>query len=109
MSKAVLAKPVKGSHFAGQSAKGCHLDIAVMGDLRHLLIVFPQRLPFLAHLIETLCFEKHTGVRAGQADNREGTDQRRSDETVGIVQGKGDLPHSSVFIPGDKKNVIALT
>jgi hypothetical protein len=102
MGKPVLAKPIKRSHFAGQSAKRCHLDIAVMGDLRHLLVVFPQCLAFLAHLIEALCFEQHTGVGASQADNRKGTDQRRSDETVGIVQGKGDLPHSSVFIPGDK-------
>jgi hypothetical protein len=108
MTKPVLAKPVEGRHFAGQGANRVHLDIAVMGDLRHLLVILPERFPFLANLVEALCFEQHTGIGAGQTDNRKGPDQSRSDETIGIVQGKGDLPHSSVFIPRDKKYVITL-
>jgi hypothetical protein len=43
----VLPQPVKSRHFIGQRAQRGHLHIAVVRNLRHLLVVFAQVLPLL--------------------------------------------------------------
>ena len=105
---AILAQPVQRCHFAGQRAQRSYLHIAVMRDLRHLLVVLAQRFAFFADLVEALGLQQHAGVRARQSYDRECADEGRGHKAVGVVKRKRDLPHPSLFIPGNKKNVVAL-
>ena len=104
----VLPQAVERGHFIGQGAQRGDLHIAVVRDLRHLLVVFAEILAVLANLVEALGLEQHAGVGAGQAHNRERTHQRGGDKSVRIVQRQRNLADPPVLISGNKKNVIAL-
>lgn len=94
-----LAEAVESSHLVGDCAERRHLHIAIMGDLRHLLIVFAKGFAILAHLIEALSLEQHARVGAGQTDNRERANDGCGDEAVDVVKREGNLAHTPVFIP----------
>jgi hypothetical protein len=46
-AKLVLLQAVERGNFAGQRAQRCHLHIAVVRNLRHLLVVFAKILAVL--------------------------------------------------------------
>ena len=98
----VLTQAVKRSDFVGQRAQRCHLDIAIVRHLRHLLVVFAERLPLLAHLVVALGFEQHPCVGAGQPDDGKRAYQRGGHKSVGVLQRQRNLANPPVLIACNK-------
>ena len=78
-----------------------------MRNLRHVLVVLAQSLALLADLVEALGLQQHARVGARQPGNGECTHHRRGYESIRVMQRERNLPHPSIFISGNKKDVIA--
>ena len=102
LASLVLTQSVKRSHFIGQSAQRGHLHIAVMRNLRHLLVIFAQIFFILAKLIEALGLQQHPRIRAGQSNDRKGSHQRGGHKSIDIAKRQGNLANLPVFIPRNK-------
>ena len=92
----------------GERTQRSDLNVAIVRDPGHLLVVLAQVLALGADLVITFSLEQHACVRACHAHNGEGADDSGGNKPVGIVQGQRNLANPPVFIPGYEKNVIAL-
>jgi hypothetical protein len=98
-----LLQAVERRNFIGQRAQRCHLHIAVMRNLRHLLVVFAEIFAVLPNLVEALRLQQHAGVGAGQPDDGERTHQRRGYKSVRVVQAGAGSCESAHLHPGQQK------
>ena len=101
-SQFVLSQSVERGYFACQGSQRGHLHIALMRNLRHLLVVFAQRLSILADLVKTLGLEQHARVRTGQSNDGEGSHQRGGHKSIHILERQGNLANLAVFVSGNK-------
>src|SRR6185369_5000005 len=107
-NQSVLPQAVKCGNLARQGTERSNLHIAIMRNLGQLPVILAQVLVVLTNLVKALGLEQHARIGAGQSHNGESTHQGGSDKSIYVVERKRNLTDPTVFISGNKKNVIAL-